>query len=260
MTDNDQKPMRVLLLGGTSEGNALASRLADDARFQPLLSLAGRTAAPKLPDVAMRSGGFGGAEALAAFITDQAFDVVIDATHPFAAEISANAVDACRASGATLISLERPAWEDQSSDDWRRFQSVEAAIAALPDTPTCVFSALGRQSAPLLAAAPHHRYVIRVVDAISPPDLPDFVIIAERGPFRTDDDVALFRAHGVQIILAKNAGGAAAISKIEAARALGLPVFMVDRPAMPERPVVASVDDAWGALLRHHASSAERGV
>ncbi|MGQ0456707.1 MAG: cobalt-precorrin-6A reductase [Hyphomicrobium sp.] len=261
MAEDNKKPMRVLLLGGTSEGNVLAAMLARDARFQPLLSLAGRTAAPKLPDVPLLSGGFGGGDALAAFIASQAIDLVIDATHPFAVQMSSNAVSACRASGAPLIALDRPAWEAQAGDRWRRFQGVVPAIAALPETPTRVFSALGRQSVALLAAAPRHRYVIRVVDAIAPPpDLPDSIVIAARGPFRTEDDEALFRTHGIEIVLAKNAGGPAAISKIEAARALGLTVFMVDRPAAPERPVVRSVDDAWRALLRHHASSADRGV
>ncbi|MFN0219589.1 MAG: cobalt-precorrin-6A reductase [Hyphomicrobium sp.] len=253
--------MRVLLLGGTSEARVLAERLAGDARFDALLSLAGRTLTPNAFPIPVRNGGFGGADGLAAALANERFDVLLDATHPFAAEISANAVLACERRGTPLIAIERPPWKPGPGDKWRRFATVDAAIEALPETPACVFSALGRQSLGALAAAPHRRYVIRVVDPVpAPAELTDAVIISAIGPFRLEDDVALFRQHGIDAVLAKNSGGSAAISKIEAARALGLTVYMVDRPVMPQRPVFHSIDDAWRALTDHHASSAKRGV
>ena len=252
---------RVLMLGGTSEAGALASRFAAGDRFDVTLSLAGRTANPLAAPVPSRIGGFGGVDGLAAYLVDQGIGIVLDATHPFAAQISANAVAACRQSGVPLIALERPAWNEQSGDTWQHYASVEEAIAALPSTPMRVFSGLGRLSLDALRAAPKHHWVIRVIDPIAGPlFLPNASVITARGPFKTGDDVALFRQHAIEAVLAKNAGGDAAYSKIAAARELGLPVYLIDRPAIPPRDVVRCLDEAWDRLCAHHVSPAERGV
>ena len=252
---------RVLMLGGTSEAGALASRFAADDRFEATLSLAGRTAHPLAAPMPSRIGGFGGADGLAAYLVDHDIGVVLDATHPFAAQISINAIEACRQTGVPLIALERPAWIEEGGDTWQRYASVEGAIAALPSTPIRVFSGLGRLSLDALQAAPQHHWVIRVIDPLAGPlRLPHASIITARGPFKTEDDVALFQTHSIEAVLAKNAGGEAAYSKIAAARQLGLPVYLIDRPAIPPRDVVRTVDEAWAKLCAHHASPAERGV
>ena len=265
MTKLHTKPQNVLLLGGTTEATALAGLLAASPEFAATLSLAGRTAKPAAAPIPMRVGGFGGVEGLARYINANGIRVVIDATHPFATEISANAVEACRQTQCPLIALERPPWRQQPRDDWQSHANVEAAIAALPDEPTVVFSGLGRLLLGALQAAPQHHYVIRLID---PPalllKLPKTTLVMGRGPFKTADDITLFRAHGVQIVLAKNAGSQATVSKIDAARALGLKVMMIDRPAIPRRPAFQSVEAIWHELQRlvpaHKPSPVKRGV
>ena len=252
---------RILLLGGTAEARQLAERIADDPRFDAILSLAGRTAHPELPAIAVRIGGFGGVDGLSSYLTREKINVVLDATHPFAAHISANAVAACLRSRVTLMALERPPWQHQAGDDWIHHTTVEDAIAALPRAPMRIFSGLGRLSLDAMSAAPHHYFVIRVIDPLAAPlPLPGYSVIHARGPFKTEDDIALFREHKIEAILAKNAGGNAAVSKIDAARALGLPVHMIDRPAIPPREVVTHVEQALARLADHHASPANRGV
>ena len=252
---------RVLVLGGTSEARALCERLAADARFDAVLSLAGRTAAPKQVSISTRSGGFGGIDGLATYLRDQRIGVLLDATHPFAAQISANAVAASERTRVPLIALERREWKAEPGDCWQHYASVKDAIASLPAEPANVFSGLGRLSLDALSLAPQHHYVIRIIDPlIAPLPVPHATIITARGPFRTSDDIALFMDHGIEAVLAKNAGGTAAVSKIEAARALGLTVYMIARPHIPTRTTVATVDEAFSLLAAHHASSVKRGV
>ncbi|MGQ0671495.1 MAG: cobalt-precorrin-6A reductase [Hyphomicrobium sp.] len=261
MERNPARPCRVLLLGGTMEAGVIAARLDGDRRFDAVLSLAGRTATPKASALKARTGGFGGIDGLAAYLADNAIDVVIDATHPFATLISANALAACRKAGVTLIALERPPWQPIPGDHWRHFSSAEAAIASLPPEPCRVFSGLGRLSLDALSLAPQHHYVIRVVDP--PADrlpIPIATVITARGPFATEDDVSLFREHGIDVVLSKNSGGTAAYSKIEAARRLGLPVLMIDRKDVPGRMAAATVGEVWQRLEEHHAGSKLRGV
>ena len=261
METQHRSQLRVLVLGGTTEATALASRLAEDARFAGLLSLAGRTANPAASALPVRVGGFGGAEGLARFIASHPIDIVIDATHPFAAQISANAIAACRTVNCPLIALERPPWQPEACDRWQTFPTVAAAITGLPAEPARVFSGLGRLSLDELLQAPQHHYIVRVIDPPSQPlKLPNVTTIAARGPFRTGDDIALFQEHRVDIVLAKNAGGTAAVAKIAAARALGLRVMMIDRPHIPERPTFGTVDEVWQELTRHVAAPTERGV
>jgi precorrin-6A/cobalt-precorrin-6A reductase len=241
--------VRVLLLGGTSDATALAHRFAADDRFAATLSLAGRTANPAPSPIAVRVGGFGGPEGMARHIEADGIDIVVDATHPFAAQISANAVAACALARRPLIALERPAWRAQSGDRWRTFASVADAVAALPEQPARVFSGLGRLSLAELEAAPQHRYVIRLIDPpLATLALPHATLVMGRGPFKTEDDIALFTAHGIEFVLAKNAGGMAAVSKIEAARALGLTVMMIDRPIIAGRTSCDSVEAVWVQL------------
>ncbi len=253
--------LRVLLLAGTTEAASLARRLADEKIVAATLSLAGRTANPIASPLPVRVGGFGGVAGLSGYLTAENIDLVIDATHPFAAQMSGNAIAAAAAVGIPLLAIERPPWTRAEGDDWTEYDSIEAAIAGLPATPQDVFSGLGRQAITALSKAPQHRYVIRVVDASEPPaNLPHATIIAARGPFRTKDDIDLFSRCGISHVLAKNAGGDAAYSKIEAARKLGIKVHMVRRPAIAPRSTVTSVDDALAWIKAHHQRRSERGV
>lgn len=261
MPADNQKPLKVLLLGGSSEAALLAERLAGMQGMAATLSLAGRTAGPRHSPLPVRTGGFGGIYGLAAYLTREDIDIVVDATHPFAATISNNAVMACARAHVPLLAVERPPWIRVAGDDWEEHGSVAEAIDALPREPLKIFSGLGRQSIGALFAAPQHHYLIRVIDPLpSPPGLPHATIITDRGPFRTDDDVMLFKAHGIERILTKNSGGTAAYAKIEAARRLGLKVHIIRRPLIAERQTVPTVGDALEWITAHQSSRTDRGV
>lgn len=250
---------RILLLGGTTEASRMARALAE-AGLPAVFSYAGRTEAPVAQPIPTRVGGFGGPEGLADYIRAEAITHVIDATHPFAAQMSRNAITACAASATPLLALERPAWAAQPGDNWTHVPDIAGAVEALPDTPARVFLAIGKQNLTAFAAKPQHHYLLRLVD---PPDgalpLPDAQAVIARGPFSPEGDEALLRAHAITHIVAKNAGGAGAEAKLIAARALHLPVILIDRPALPPRETVASVDQAL-AWIAHHRPPAERGV
>ncbi|MDO9498710.1 cobalt-precorrin-6A reductase [Falsiroseomonas sp.] len=235
----------LLLLGGTTEARALALRLAARTDLTVTLSLAGRTLNPAAMPVPVRSGGFGGAEGLEAYLRAHGVTALLDATHPYAARISANAALAARRAGVPLLVLHRLAWVAEPGDDWRPVADVAAACAALGHAPRRVFLALGRQEVAGFAAAPQHRYLIRSVDPITPPPpMPRVTCLTARGPFTLADEEALLDAHGIEAIVCKNSGGAASFAKLVAARARRLPVFLLDRPALPEAPRVATVESA----------------
>lgn len=248
--------MRILVLGGTGEARTLATRLAARPGVEVTLSLAGRTRAPVVPDCAVRIGGFGGAEGLARAARDH--DILVDATHPFARRVSANAEAASAATGVPLVTLDRPPWQAVAGDHWIRVADMAAAVAALGPAPRRVFLAIGRQEAGAFRAAPWHAYLIRSVEPVAPGDLPpDAETLLARGPFAERDERALLQQRGIEIVVAKNSGGAATHGKIAAARALGLPVVLIDRQA---RPGAATTVEEALARLDHPATSAKRGV
>ncbi len=211
------------------------------AGLSGVYSYAGRTEAPMGQPIHMRVGGFGGLAGLCAYLQAEGITHVIDATHPFAAQMSSNAVAACAATGTPLIALERAPWMPGEGDRWTHVADIQAAVAALAGPPQRVFLAIGRQHIDAFAAQPQHRYLLRLVDEPTGPlPFPAEVVLA-RGPFDVAGDTALMRDHGTDVIVAKNAGGKGAVAKIAAARALGLPVVMIDRPVIPPRPVVQGV-------------------
>ena len=247
--------MRVLLLGGTTEASALARQLAE-ARVDAVFSYAGRTTQPAPQPLPTRIGGFGGAEGLAEWLRAQMITHVVDATHPFAAQMSGNAVTACAQTGVALAALERPGWMPVAGDDWTRVPDAQAAAAALPTAPSSVFLAIGRQSLDPFAGLPH-RWLLRFAgfDRSQPVPL-GAELVVERGPYTRAGDLALMRRHAVRILVAKNAGGDAARAKLDAARELRLPVIMIDRPALPARRSLATPEAVMGWL--HDATP--RGV
>lgn len=218
----------------------LAAEIAR-ARIDAVYSYGGRTRAPADQPLPTRVGGFGGVSGLADYIRRERITHVIDATHPFAAEMSRHAVQACAQTGTPLIALERAPWTKAPGDTWIEVADVTAAAAALPETPANVFLAIGRQHIAPFAAKPQHVYTLRFVD---PPEAPlPFVadVIVSRGPFTFDGELETMRARDIAWIVARNSGGDGARAKIDAARMLGLPVIMIARPRLPERLRVESV-------------------
>jgi precorrin-6A/cobalt-precorrin-6A reductase len=253
--------MRVLILGGTSEARLLAQRLAGRVGLAVTLSLAGRTAAPAQQPVPVRSGGFGGAAGLADYLTRERIDILIDATHPYAGRISANAAAAARATGVRFVALRRPPWIESAGDRWIEVDNLADAVRALGPAPRRVFAPLGRNDLTALMQAPQHFYLIRSVDPIDPPlRLPHAFYLTGRGPLPEADEITLMRAHGVDVIIAKNSGGDATYGKIAAARGLGVPVIMLRRPVLADVPSVETVVEAV-SFIDHALGSAEaRGV
>jgi precorrin-6A/cobalt-precorrin-6A reductase len=247
MVNQGSATMRALLLGGTGDANALAAALMR-ARIDAVYSYAGRTQIPLGHALPTRIGGFGGAAGLANYIRQEKITHVIDATHPFAAEMSRHAVEACAATNTPLIALERAPWTRGAGDDWIDVADIDAAIAALPNAPARVFLAIGRQHIAPFAAKPQHAYTLRLVDE---PEgalpLRNAEVIISRGPFTLQSDRELMAMRGIDLLVARNSGGNGARAKIDAARELGIPVIMIARPALPERPRVESVEEviAW---------------
>ncbi len=245
------------MLGGTTEASRLAEALAA-RRERATLSYAGRTAAPRAQPVPVRIGGFGGVAGLVALLRAEGITHLVDATHPFAAEMSRNAVAACAQSGVPLIALVRPPWRARDGDRWTQVPDPEAAAAALAGPPRRVFLALGRQRLEAFAAQPAHWYLLRIVDPPdTPPPFPRHHVVLARGPFDAESDRALLLAHGVDVVVARNAGGSGAEAKLDAARSLGLPVVLIDRPQAPERREAVEVAEVL-AWLDH--SAADLGV
>ena len=240
--------MRILLLGGTAEASELAKQLAS-AGINTLFSYAGRTATPIPQQLPTRVGGFGGVDGLLACFRNDAITHVVDATHPFAVQISRNVQIATAQAGLPLVTLQRAPWSPSAADNWREVDSLEAAAAALPQLASRVFLAIGRQTIDTFASAAQHHYLLRFVDpppAVLP--LPKASVVVSRGPYRVADDLALLKQHDIEIIVAKNSGGAGGEAKLLAARELGLPVILVTRPSPPKGIVLATAHDVMAHL------------
>ncbi|MFT4012142.1 MAG: cobalt-precorrin-6A reductase [Paracoccus sp. (in: a-proteobacteria)] len=243
---------RILLLGGTTEAGAMARALAG-AGLDAIYSYAGRVANPQPQPLPTRIGGFGGAEGLMAWLREHGITHVIDATHPFASGMSRNAVAACARAGVALIALERPPWPEAPGDNWVHAPDFARAAAALPGDGSGVFLAIGRQNlAPFLGR--DHRWLLRFAEVAAHP-LPDATLVVSRGPFSVVGDLDLMRRHRIRHLVAKNAGGRAAVAKLVAARELGIRVVMIARPPLPARRMAGHPDQVLAWL-----HGADRGV
>jgi precorrin-6A/cobalt-precorrin-6A reductase len=252
---------RILILGGTTEARALAEHLAKRGGFEVVVSLAGRTNTPAPQAATTRSGGFGGVAGLADYLSGERIDALIDATHPYASVISANAVAAARQSGVPLLALRRPAWLATAGDRWTEVDDVAAAVRNLGARPRRVFVTLGRSEIGALCCAPQHSFLIRSIDPVEPPlRLPQANYVTARGPFSEADDRALMRQHSIDVVIAKNSGGTASHGKIAAARALGIEVIMLRRPPPSGAPAVETVEAAIAWLDHALTSASARGV
>ena len=212
------------------------------AGWQGTVSFAGRVERPVRQPIPQRMGGFGGVSGLVRYLRAEAVTHLIDATHPFAAQMSNNAVAAAAEAGLPLVALTRAPWTPVEGDQWTCVPDIPAAVRAL-ERPACnVLLAVGRMHLADFAPNPQHRYLLRLVDPpAAPPPFPRHDIIVSRGPFRAEDDMRLMQDHDISLVVSKNAGGTGAYAKIAAARALGLPVIMIDRPKIVPRPEVQSV-------------------
>lgn len=243
------------MLGGTTEGRALAAALTAALTAAPtgtsgvrvVSSLAGRVGDPALPAGEVRVGGFGGAAGLARWLRDERVDVVVDATHPFAATMTANAASACAGAGVELVVLRRPGWTSGPGDRWHRVGSAAAAAALAPTLGRRLFLTTGRGDLAAFAGV-DAEFLIRSVDPPDPPLPERHRVLLARGPFTLDGELEVLRGFGAQVLVTKDSGGDATAAKLTAARTLELPVVMVDRPPLPAG--VAPVATVAEALTR----------
>jgi precorrin-6A/cobalt-precorrin-6A reductase len=242
--------MRLLILGGTTEASALARRIAGRPELDPVLSLAGRTRSPMAPPIPFRVGGFGGVAGLRTYLSERRTQAVIDATHPFAAQMSRHVAVACRDLGLPLAAFTRPAWTQQQGDRWTRVPHLPAAVAALGQPPRRVFLTIGGVQLVEFAAAPQHHYIVRAIDR---PDaigaLPSHRLILARGPFGVAGEIELMRE--TDVLVTKNSGGQATAAKLQAARELGIEVVIVERPAPETVPTFYTEADVLLWLEGH---------
>lgn len=223
----------VLVLGGTTEARRLAAELAARPGVRVTTSLAGRVSRPGALDGDVRVGGFGGADGLARWLREHRVDAVVDATHPFAAAITANAARAATATGIPAVVLRRPGWTPGPDDRWHWAGSLPEAAALLPSLGRRVFLTTGRLGLAAFAHLSELHFLVRTVEPPEPPLPQDMEVLLTRGPFTRDEEQTLLRAHRVDVLVTKDSGGEATAAKLTAARALALPVVVVRRPPLP---------------------------
>lgn len=246
---------RILIIGGTGEARLLAERLTA-AGQRAVTSLAGITSRPAEYRGEVRVGGFGGADGLARYLREEGFDFLVDASHPFAARISANAHVAAEREGVTYVRLERPPWQPGEGDKWVTANDTADAVERLPAEAVALIT-IGRKD---VAAFARRADVTVVVRMIEPPtvELPArWRILLARPPFTLAQELDLMRREAVSVVVSKNAGGPGR-AKLDAARALGLPAIMIERPPKPAARVVATIEEV--AALLQAAKHQTRGT
>ncbi len=229
---------RILLLGGVTEALAIARLLGPEHVY----SLAGIGRIPQDLTCQVRVGGYGGADGLADYLRRERIELLIDATHPYAAQISANAAQAAEAAGIPCWALRRPAWQPQPGDDWREVEGWDALIDALAPFKRPLFT-LGREPLQHLEDIPAHQFwTLRALEACAGNERCE--VIAARGPFNLEDERALFERRQIDVLVSKNSGSAATEPKLEVARERGVPVLVLKRPELPE------VDRLFGSVAQ----------
>jgi precorrin-6A/cobalt-precorrin-6A reductase len=237
---------RILILGGTAEARELATELHGQGHHV-ITSLAGRVARPRLPVGEVRIGGFGGPDALAAWLLSNEIAAVVDATHPFAERISASAARAAVQAGVPLLRLERPGWTEGPGDQWHWVDGLDEAAARVPKLGSRVLLTTGRQGLTAFAGVSDAWFLIRCVDPPDDPMPPRCEILLDRGPYTLQGELALIDDHDIDLVVTKDSGGDHTRAKLDAARERGLTVIVVRQPPPPEVETVAWVDDvmAW---------------
>lgn len=240
--------IRILILGGTTEGTTLAQAVSDWPDLDVIVSLAGRTRTPERVAGTMRIGGFGGPEGLASYILDEKIDVVIDATHPFAAQMTFHAILAAEQTGVQRLRLVRQPWKMRPGDNWIDATDAASAAAILPGLARRVFLTCGHRDLDAFADLDDIWFLIRTIEPVAGPRPAQCLCVQARGPFDEADEVALLQKHRIDAIVTKASGGEATYAKIAAARRLGLPVIMIQRPDPPPGPLVHDTDAALAWL------------
>lgn len=242
----------MLLLGGTSLARRLAAAAASRTRLRVISSLAGRVTRPRAPVGEVRVGGFGGPDAMADWVRHNDIDAIIDATHPFAARITATAAGVADRTGVPLLVLREPGWAPAAGDRWHWAESVSQAADLADALGSRVLLTIGRQGVPAFAHLRRPWFLVRSIETPADPLPPRHELLLARGPFDLDGERALLRRHAIDLLVTKNSGGAATAPKLCAAREAGIPVVMVRRPPLPDVPTAATVDEAlaWLAALR----------
>lgn len=238
---------KILILGGTGDAVKLATKLEATPKIAVISSLAGRTKKPSALVGQVRIGGFGGAEGLANYLQENSIDILIDATHPCAGQITNNGAIASQVANIPHLMIVRPEWGKVAGDNWIEVESIAAAVKAIPEGIERIFITSGRQQLePFLERSHIYPNIWYLMRSIDPPDLelPNSKVILDRGPFSLERERQLLRDYQIQAIVSKNSGGDATYAKIIAARELGIPIIMVQRPAMPEGDKVTSITDA----------------
>ncbi len=239
---------KILILGGTGDAVKLAAKLATVPEIEVISSLAGRTRKPAALVGQVRIGGFGGATGLANYLQENSIDILIDATHPCAGQITCNGAIASQLANIPHLMLVRPQWERVNDDNWIEVESVEAAAQAIPELVKRVLITSGRQQLEPFLQRSHIWYLMRSID---PPDieLSNSKVLLDRGPFNLEQERQLLQDYQIEAIVSKNSGGSATYAKIIAARELDIPVVMVQRPARPEGEKVNDIEEAIAWLL-----------
>ncbi|MFG3296959.1 cobalt-precorrin-6A reductase [Streptomyces sp. NPDC048179] len=238
----------VLILGGTAEARELAAALAPRSGVRVTTSLAGRVTRPGALPGEVRVGGFGGAAGLAGWLRERRVDALVDATHPFAETITANAARAAAETGVPAVVLRRPGWRPGPGDRWHPVASLAAAADLLPRFGPRVLLTTGRLGLSAFAHLTDRHFVVRSVEPPEPPLPPHTEVLLARGPFTVADESALLRENLIDVLVTKDSGGAATAAKLTAARESGLPVVVVRRPPLPDG--VTAVPDVAGVLER----------
>ncbi len=235
---------KLLILGGTGDALVLAERVQRMPDLLVISSLAGRTRQPVLPTGQIRTGGFGGEQGLVDYLRSNQIDFLIDATHPFAQRISENAAGAALVCGMPFLVLERSAWSKNSDDHWLEVSDHQAAAELLPQLGQRIFLTIGRQELGFYAHLQDLWFLMRSIDLPDLPLIPPGELLLAKGPFDLAAERKLLLKYQIQAIVSKNSGGEATYAKILAAKELGLPVVMIQRPAISTGERAHTVDQA----------------
>lgn len=239
--------VRVLILGGTTEASELARALDGRSDLDVVTSFAGRTATPRAPAGRTRIGGFGGPAGLAEYLREAEIDVLLDATHPFAAHMRHHAATAGGAAGIPRVRVERPPWVATAGDEWIKVSDLAAAAREVVGRGR-VFLTIGRTELDEFGAYDDVWFLVRSIEAPDPLPMKRVSVVLDRGPFTVESERSLMTGHAIDVLVTKNSGGRAAAAKLFVARELEIPVVMVERPTNPSGPIVETVAAALGWL------------
>ncbi len=236
-------------MGGTGEARNL-SFLIKKANLKAVISYSGAVSKTNKQPLPKRTGGFGGANGLAKYIIEEKITHLVDATHPFANQISENAILAAKETQVHFVALERDAWKPKRVDQWTKVKDIEDAIQLLDGPRERIFLAIGRHEVKKFETKKHHFYLLRIIENTPVNfDTPSFEIIYDKGPFKYKNDKMLLLKYNITKIITKNSGGLGAKAKLDVARDLNIPIIMIDRPIISPRYILNSPDKVFNWII-----------